>query len=450
MRILISLILLQPLLVNGQEILPDIDWSKAGLLDNTVTQLKKVDFQELREGSDLSPDEVLDQIIAGNPEGCIVYFPKGEYHFTKPIKLKSNFILKGEGAAYTTLIFDLGSQQSPIQITGKRLEAVDPVASNLSLGDTVISGAIRGLEANKALNSDYYLLRDIDEDLVTSDWSVGKTGQIISVNSIKDDQIISNEAIRRSYSVENKVMLIPIDMATNVGIENLAIVNNTKTEQQTSNIHFSYAANCWVDGVTSRKCNYSHVLFEFSSHCEVRNCNIMDAHDYGNGGKAYGITLQFATSDCLIIGNTLKRLRHAILLQAGANGNVVHANRSSEPFWEDVMLPSNAAGDLVLHGNYVYANLFQHNICQQIVIDNSHGKNGPDNVFFSNTAEGYGIIMNRNSIDGNIYFINNIIQNEKGIKGKYKTKGDVIEQFNQVKGKIKPKGSQKLNKESLR
>ena len=51
-------------------------------------------------------------------------------------------------------------------------------------------------------------------------------------------------------------------------------------------------------------------------------------------------------------------------------------------------------GELVLHGNWPYGNLFEQNIVDNIVIDNSHGANGPHNTFFRNRAKGYGIFFN--------------------------------------------------------
>jgi hypothetical protein len=59
-------------------------------------------------------------------------------------------------------------------------------------------------------------------------------------------------------------------------------------------------------------------------------------------------------------------------------------------------LPNNAAGDLVLHGNYPYANLFEGNTVFNIVIDDSHGRQGPFNTLFRNRAEGYGLITGTN------------------------------------------------------
>jgi hypothetical protein len=84
-----------------------------------------------------------------------------------------------------------------------------------------------------------------------------------------------------------------------------------------------------------------------------------------------------------------------MILQAGANCNVFAYNYSEEPYWTEVnpLLPSNSSGDMVLHGNYPYLNLFEQNIGQNIVIDNSHGANGPFNTFFRNRAASFGVFF---------------------------------------------------------
>jgi hypothetical protein len=97
-----------------------------------------------------------------------------------------------------------------------------------------------------------------------------------------------------------------------------------------------------------------------------------------------------------------------MLLQAGANGNVFAYNYSFDPFWSSI--PNNSAGDMVLHGNYVYANLFEQNICQNIVIDDSHGPNGPHNTFFRNRGEGFGIFFSASN-SPNQNFLGNEITN---------------------------------------
>jgi hypothetical protein len=87
-----------------------------------------------------------------------------------------------------------------------------------------------------------------------------------------------------------------------------------------------------------------------------------------------------------------------MILQAGSNGNVFCYNYSRDPYWTgSIFLPSNSAGDLVLHGNYPYSNLFEQNDGQNMVIDNSHGANGPHNTYFRNRGGLYGIFFSDNT-----------------------------------------------------
>jgi hypothetical protein len=112
-----------------------------------------------------------------------------------------------------------------------------------------------------------------------------------------------------------------------------------------------------------------------------------------------------------VYNNIFDHLRHSMILQAGANGNVFCYNYSVNPFWTgSALLPSNSAGDMVLHGNYVFANLFEQNDGQNIVIDNSHGGNGPLNTFFRNRASLWGIFFSDTTSPGQ-NFVGNEIPN---------------------------------------
>ncbi len=56
-------------------------------------------------------------------------------------------------------------------------------------------------------------------------------------------------------------------------------------------------------------------------------------------------------------------------------------------------------------------NLAEGNIVSNIVIDDSHGKNGPLNTFFRNRATGYGVFMNFAPATDSMQFIGNEITN---------------------------------------
>ena len=110
----------------------------------------------------------------------------------------------------------------------------------------------------------------------------------------------------------------------------------------------------------------------------------------------------------MVEDNIFEHLRHSMIVQSGANGNVFSYNYSLDPYWNST--PNNSAGDMVLHGNFPYSNLFEQNVCRNIVIDNSHGPNGEYNTFFRNRAEGYGIFFSANN-SPNQNFIGNDIPN---------------------------------------
>ena len=208
--------------------------------------------------------------------------------------------------------------------------------------------------------------------------------------------------------------------------------------------------NVGFSGIESDSANFAHIGLSRSTNISILNSYFHHAHGYGSGGKAYGIACQSTTGECLIENNIFKHLRHSILLQSGANGNVFGYNYSVDPYWVDVgSLPTNSAGDMVLHGNYAYANLFEGNICQNIVIDNSHGINGPYNTFFRNRAELYGIFMNSSPASDSQNFIGNEVTNPNSNFGLYSLSGSGhFEYGNNVKGGIVPSGTTNLSDNS--
>ena len=113
-------------------------------------------------------------------------------------------------------------------------------------------------------------------------------------------------------------------------------------------------------------------------------------------------------------------------------------------FWTGI--PSNSAGDIVLHGNYPHSNLFEQNICQNIIFDNSHGLNGPHNTLLRNRAESFGIFFTaENSPSQNM--IGNEIPNTDSpfVLFNYTIQGsDHFIYGNNDKGNIDPPGTEIL------
>lgn len=334
-------------------------------------------------------DAALQNAISSlNNENGTIYFPAGTFAFTAPVLLRSGLVLKGEGALNTILQFNLSGNFSLINIAGN----LSPVATSIT--QTVLKGGYSFTVADAALfnTGDYIKLYQNDAALINDDWALQSVGQVVHIDSIKGNTVYFSDAARRSYLLSNAPQVKKLEMVVGVGIECLKIKRLDATAAQTSNIRFTNAANCWVKGVESDSCNFAHVKIETSTHIEVTNNYFHGAFAYGAAGQGYGISCEYTSGECLIENNIFKHLRHSMLVQSGANANVFAHNYSLEPFKTDTV-PYDFSGDIVLHGNYPYLNLFEGNIVQNIIADASHGINGPFNTFFRNRAESYGLFV---------------------------------------------------------
>ena len=385
--------------VSYTQVLPlnrSVDWTVAGLNDTSTIGFTY--YNVIQEG--VIPDgitpviAIVDSLLQLNQSGGIhLHFPAGSYFFNETLSLPSNCLITGDGATETHFIFDLGGTNHSIQSTGNLVSS--DTSSFTNQGDKG-SQLIVVNSASSFEPGDWIRIRQQDADLVFSSWAQGSVGQIAKIIAIAGDTLFLNSELRMDYSLNRAPFVIRVFMKRNIGIQCLSLerIDNTAPEQA-SGIHFTYTENCWISGVSSNKTTFAHIEFEGVSNSKVEKSYFQDAFEYGGGGRGYGVVLHFTTNECLIENNIFKHLRHSILLQAGANGNVVTFNHSLDPYWtnSNPILGANSAGELVLHGNFVFANLFEQNDVQNIVIDNSHGANGPFNTFLRNRASLYGIFF---------------------------------------------------------
>lgn len=412
-----------------------IDWSHAGNQFEIPKNVKLITLNNVgaKPNQPSFDNSVIFQnaIKSLNGEFGVIELEAGTYHFKKPISIPSNILIKGKGSDKTILDFNLGGNGDLISIQGKTSNISTNITQEIKKGTNTITVA----DAAAFKTDDYVLVKQSANNLLYSNWAYNHFYQIERIIQIKGNTITLEHAVRLDYPKSNNPILQKITPTQNVGIESLTIKRNDATYGQTSNIYFNYAVNCWVKGVESINSNYAHILVQSAANITISGNYIHDAFDYGSGGKGYGVVLQFGASNNFVYDNIAQHLRHSFLLQAEANGNVLAYNYSYNPYWTGTWLPSSSAGDIVLHGNYPYANLFEGNIVQNIVIDNSHGINGPDNTFFRNRVENYGMVMNGNSGD-NMHFIANEITGSGLLKGMLTLNGKQQEIANNVKGSL--------------
>lgn len=435
---------------NFSQIIPSertVDWSRAGLTNGFqefTTIVTISDFGGIADGTASNNTAFTNALNALNNNPGVIVFENGVYLFDQTLSLPDNIIIRGNGADSTTLKFVASGDL--VRITG----SIENQQINI-LENAVKEQSYLILDPNHNLSvGDFIKLTLDDASYITSSWAERTVGQIIEITNVVNDTIFIRSPLRMDYPLILTPWIQKINPRKNVGIECLKILRGTNDSFQSDNIHFEYAVESWIKGVESDSCNYAHIGISNSSNIEVRNSFFHDAYSYGNGGKGYGVMIHLTSGECLVENNIFKHLRHSMILQAGANGNVFGYNYSIEPYWTDVSLPANSAGDMVLHGNYAYANLFEGNIGQNIVIDDSHGKNGPFNTFFRNRADLYGIFMNNNPASDMQNIVGNEVTNTGFTLGLYLLFGtDHFLYGNNIKGTMNPSGTNSLPDASL-
>lgn len=349
-----------------------------------------LDFDGKNDSSANTNTPLKRAITALGANGGTIFFPAGTYRFDSTIVISQDkIILLGAGAQATRFAFGLGNRDNHcIQSTGS------VTGTTATINNTVLKGerSFQVSSADAFSVGDWVFVRQGDSTYFTSDWAFGKFIQEARIDSIIGNRIVLNKPVRHTFFQSLNPYIQKVNPRKNIGIECIKLSRlDEPAAGQASVVFLSYVVNCWVKGVESDKCQFGHVTVEFSSNVSVLNSYFHHAFNYGGGGRGYGVVLQFGASNNLVQNNVFKHLRHAVLLQASPNGNVVGYNYMFEPYWDE--FPSNSAGQIVLHGNYPFSNLFEGNICENLVIDNSHGLNGPYNTFLRNRFTGFGIFM---------------------------------------------------------
>jgi hypothetical protein len=359
------------------------DWTIAGLRDTTYPGNISVFIGDSTGTTDNST--AFSNFLAGLTLPAIVQFEAGTYLFNSAINLPSDVVIRGKGAGLTTLVFNLsGAKSDCFEIIGSELPQEDTLAASAFKDDYAIT-----LNSAAAFSvGDYLRFIKDDAALVNDSWAERRTGQVSRIAAINGNTLTLESPLRMDFLTSENPRVRKVIPKKNVGLECFTLmrtdqVSTPAERNQASKIRFRYAANCWVKGIESVNCNYAHVEALYSANLLVSGCYFHDAFDFGDGGRAYGVMLHFATSESRVENTVFSTLRHAMIVQAGANGNVFAYNYSENAL-KTLFTFTIASEDLVCHGNYAYLNLFEANVVEWPKVDASHGSNGPFNTFFRN------------------------------------------------------------------
>ena len=216
-------------------------------------------------------------------------------------------------------------------------------------------------------------------------WAQDAVGEIIRVVGKSGNQLILEEPLHFSYDPAMNPRVRTQGFIEWVGVEDLYIERLDTRDANT--ILFKNVSYAWVRGVESAWTYRSHVYAETVYRGEFRGSYFHNAHDYGSGVHGYGLKMARHTTSCLIEDNIFVSLRHSMMVQLGANGNVFGYNYSREPKDPGGYIQA----DVSFHGHYPFYNLVEGNVVQHIAVTDWWGPGGPDNDLLRNCVQLDGI-----------------------------------------------------------
>ncbi|MFM7079828.1 MAG: glycosyl hydrolase family 28-related protein [Bacteroidota bacterium] len=431
------------------------DWHRAGL-DSTFTMptntINLLTFGAVPDDG-LPDDAALQSALANlGPNGAIIQIPPGTFNFTASINIPSNCILQGAGADSTTFSFNFNNAVANcINFWGSTGSSWFPIIGNLN------KGAYGLLVANSTITSfnagDRIEIRQQNGawDTNPATWASGSVGHVSTIDSIVGDTLFMREPLRIDFDSSLSPEIRKLNCVENSGLECVKIIRADSSAASVNYAIYAYFAfNCRVRGVESFKSIGAHFLAEASAHLEVSGCYFHEAYGYtGSNTRGYGAVLGVHSNLCKVENNIFRKLRHSMMVKQGANGNVFAYNYSLEPNRSE--FPSNYGADICIHGHFPFANLFEGNVCQNIIVDQAWGPNGPHNAYFRNRAELYGFIISSGTVQSDKQtIVGNEIISTAFFQGQYTLNGiNHFQMANRVQGNITPAGTNQLSESSL-
>jgi hypothetical protein len=223
------------------------------------------------------------------------------------------------------------------------------------------------------------------------DTDPGNVGQITRLTAVDGSRGVLQEEAAKTYLKANDLWILRLSPIFGVGFENFTLrrmdrqASGQNAYDSGNNFKFNFAVDCRIRGVASINTCRHHVVINRSAHLEISGCYFGEACSRDENSYGYGVLMEVCTNHCLIENNVFRHLRHSMTVCEGVNSNVFTYNYSTDQHWKFHGLPNPFQGaDLCLHGRYPYGNLFEQNIVEFVYADNSHGANGPYNVFLRN------------------------------------------------------------------
>ena len=395
----ITLLFVSPITMQAQsggEIIPPdrrIDWTPGipGGIPEVPVVKNVMDFGAVADNSTDNRLAFNDAISAAAAAGGgAVWVPAGTYRFTSAnaydstIDLRSGVVLRGAGKDATHLVFDFG---------GAEVDAIKILAWDYGNFVAVVGGYEKGStaltlsDASSIAVGDFAEIQEENDDMIGNEsWSLDAIGEMVEVISVNGNQITLVEPLHYAYEASRNPVIRRVSVISQAGVERMHLQRVDAGPGQMILIY--NAAYVWVREVESEDVTYTNVMGISSYKCEIRDNYIHHAQGFGSGGQGYGIDLEKHVTDCLVENNIFQTLRHSMVTQIGASGNVISYNYSRDPYADG---GSWTPADVSLHGHWASYNLIEANVFQEGVASDAWGATGPGNTFLRNCTQAEGV-----------------------------------------------------------
>jgi len=328
-------------------------------------------------------------------KGGVIFIPSGKYRIDSSIRItRSNVVFRGD------------STDVPKLLSRAKGNSIEIRSQNYGKWQSLVSGYEKNSNAVKVENASVFRYSRFAEIRQENDpllmytnpewkqgWSENSVGQIFEIDSMTTNTLFLKNRLNISFRASQKPEIRPVEMIVNTGFENLYVEKMVPADHT---FHFENTAFCWIRKVESYHTRRTHVSIAVSFANEIRESYFHHSFDYGGGGSGYGVECRMHTTATLVENNIFDSLRHAMLVQTGANGNVYGYNYSINPVQGEGETNLNKGWippDISIHGHYTFMNLFEGNHVSEIGIADYWGPAGPGNTFFRNRVIDEGIFF---------------------------------------------------------
>jgi hypothetical protein len=348
-----------------------------------------------------------DAINALPSSGGVIRVPSGKFIVSQSIPIGKSIIIAGNGYNTTRLYFTNSDSKPCFDVVTYQRGTWVAVTSGFSKGSTQLqvedaSSFTPGCFVELQQSNDSSLMYTKPD--WKQSWSENAAGQLNTVLSVNNNTITLSRPLYLDYNAKLSPQIRKQGFVTFAGFENLYIKKMVSTADGAT-FSFKNAAYCHVKNVESDHTRKSHITCETVYACEFSHNYFHHAYDYGGDGHGYGISLSLHTTDCLIENNIFNHLRHAMLTQLGASGNVFGYNYSTENVQgtgETNLNQGWTPCDISMHGHFPNNNLYESNVVQEIDISDYWGPCGSGNTIFRNKVLKEGIDILDHSHNQNI------------------------------------------------